>query len=47
MVNVYVLGCDGGVLLLYLDNNESGDNCWVDLYKCDDIKGMVKFYNGV
>ena len=47
LANAYVLGRDGGVPLLYSDNNESGDNRWVDLYKRDDIKGMVKFHNGV
>lgn len=46
LANAYILGRDGGVPLMYSDNNESGDNRWVDLYKRDDIKGMLAFHNG-
>ena len=45
LANAYVFGRDGGVPLVYSDNNESGDNRWADLYKRDDIKGMLKFHN--
>ena len=45
LANAYVFGRDGGVPLVYSDNNESGDNRWENLYKRDDIKGMLKFHN--
>ena len=43
----YVLGRNGGTPMVYSDNNESGDNRWVNAYDRSDIKGMVRFHNGV
>lgn len=46
LAHAYILGRDGGVPLIYSDHNESGDNSrWQDLYKRDNIKGMLKFHN--
>ena len=45
LANAYILGRDGGVPLMYSDNNESGDERWQDLYKRDDIAGMLEFHN--
>ena len=41
----YVMGRDGGSPLLYSDNNESGDNRWVNAWNRDDLKRMVGFHN--
>ncbi|KAB7773532.1 alpha-amylase [Xanthomonas sp. LMG 12462] len=41
----YLLGRDGGVPMVYSDNNESGDNRWVNAYQRDDLKRMVGFHN--
>jgi len=41
----YVLGRDGGSPLLYSDNNESGDNRWVNAYRRNDLKQMIGFHN--
>jgi len=41
----YVLGRNGGVPLLYSDNNESGDNRWVNAWNRTDLKGMLRFHN--
>lgn len=41
----YILGRDGGVPLLYSDNNESGDNRWVDKYRRTDLAAMIRFHN--
>lgn len=43
----YVLGRNGGKPMVYSDNNESGDNRWVNAYKRTDIKGMIRFHNAV
>lgn len=43
----YVLGRDGGTPLLYSDNNESGDNRWVNAWNRDDLRRMVGFHNGM
>ena len=43
----YVLGRNGGTPMVYSDNNESGDNRWVNAYDRTDIKGMVRFHNSV
>lgn len=43
----YVTGRDGGSPLLYSDNNESGDNRWVNAWNRDDLKRMVGFHNAV
>ena len=45
LANAFILGRDGGVPMIYSDNNESGDNRWRDLYKRNDIQGMLKFHN--
>jgi len=46
LANAYILGRDGGSVLIYSDHNESNDNGrWQDLYKRSDIKGMLKFHN--
>ncbi|MBE5315274.1 MAG: alpha-amylase family protein [Xanthomonadales bacterium] len=41
----YVLGRDGGSPLLYSDNNESGDNRWVNAYRRGDLAAMIRFHN--
>jgi alpha-amylase len=41
----YVLGRNGGVPLLYSDNNESGDNRWVNAYRRSDLAQMIRFHN--
>lgn len=41
----YILGRDGGVPLLYSDNNESGDNRWVNAYRRTDLAAMIRFHN--
>lgn len=43
----YVMGRDGGTPLLYSDNNESGDNRWVNAWNRDDLKRMVGFHNAM
>lgn len=45
LAHAYVLGRDGGTPLIYSDHNESGDNRWVNFYKRNDIKGMLRFHN--
>ncbi|GAA5216835.1 alpha-amylase family protein [Corallincola platygyrae] len=47
LAHAYVMGRDGGTPLIYSDNNESGDNRWVNFYKRGDIQGMLRFHNGV
>lgn len=39
------MGRNGGVPLLYSDNNESGDNRWVIAYKRTDLTAMIRFHN--
>lgn len=41
----YILGRNGGVPLLYSDNNESGDNRWVNAYLRSDLRAMIRFHN--
>lgn len=41
----YVMGRNGGVPLLYSDNNESGDNRWVHAYRRSDLVQMIRFHN--
>lgn len=41
----YVLGRDGGSPLLYSDNNESGDNRWVNAFRRSDLAAMIRFHN--
>jgi alpha-amylase len=43
----YLFGRNGGKPMVYSDNNESGDNRWVNAYKRNDIKGMIRFHNAV
>jgi alpha-amylase len=43
----YLLGRNGGVPMIYSDNNESGDNRWVNAWDRADIKAMVRFHNAV
>ncbi|MEQ4576373.1 MAG: alpha-amylase family protein [Gammaproteobacteria bacterium] len=43
----YLLSRDGGVPMVYSDNNESGDNRWVNAYLREDIKRMVGFHNAM
>ncbi len=43
----YIMGRNGGVPMVYSDNNESGDNRWVNAYDRADLKGMVRFHNSV
>lgn len=51
LAHTYLLGRDGGVPLIYSDNNEShyevDRDRWLDLYKRPDIKAMVQFHNAV
>lgn len=41
----YILGRSGGVPMLYSDNNESGDNRWVNAWNRADLKAMIRFHN--
>jgi len=43
----YLFGRNGGKPMVYSDNNESGDNRWVNAYNRSDIKGMIRFHNAV
>ena len=43
----YIFGRNGGNPMVYSDNNESGDNRWVNAYRRTDIKGMIRFHNAV
>lgn len=43
----YILGRNGGVPMVYTDQNESGDNRWVDAWKRTDLKAMIGFHNAV
>ena len=43
----YVMGRNGGSPLLYSDNNESGDNRWVNAWNRNDLKQMTRFHNAV
>lgn len=43
----YLFGRNGGVPMVYSDNNESGDNRWVNAYQRDDLRRMIGFHNGV
>ncbi|NJM98393.1 MAG: alpha-amylase [Phormidesmis sp. RL_2_1] len=51
LAHAYVLGRDGGVPLIYSDNNESHHEAdrdrWCDLYKRPDITAMIHFHNAV
>ncbi len=41
----YLLGRSGGVPMVYSDNNESGDNRWVNAYLRTDLQRMIGFHN--
>jgi alpha-amylase len=43
----YLFGRDGGTPMVYSDNNESGDNRWVNAYNRTDLKRMIGFHNAV
>ncbi|WP_440904439.1 carbohydrate-binding module family 20 domain-containing protein [Catenovulum sp. SX2] len=45
----YILGRDGGVPLVYTDNNETTkfNGRWVDAYKDVDLTSMINFHNTV
>lgn len=51
LANAYIMGRDGGVPMIYSDHNESGDKGdnarWQDMYKRNDIEGMIDFHNSV
>ncbi len=41
----YILGRNGGVPMVYTDNNESGDNRWVNAWNRSDLRAMIRFHN--
>lgn len=43
----YILGRDGGVPMVYSDNDESGDGRWVDAWLRDDLRRMIGFHHAV
>lgn len=43
----YILGRNGGVPMVYTDNNESGDNRWVNAWNRSDLRAMIRFHNTV
>ncbi len=43
----YLLGRDGGVPMVYTDNDESGDGRWVDAWRRDDLVRMIGFHNAM
>jgi len=53
LTNVYLMGRDGGVPLIYSDNNQSAANYpedrnrWANSWKRDDIAAMLRFHNAV
>lgn len=51
LAHAYILGRDGGVPLIYSDNNEShypeDKDRWLNLYKRPDIVAMIQFHNAV
>lgn len=52
LATAYIMGRDGGVPLIYSDNNESAHypedrNRWADMFKREDIVRMLKFHNAV
>jgi alpha-amylase len=51
LAHAYILGRDGGVPLIYSDNNESkyevDRDRWKDIYKRSDIVAMIAFHNAV
>lgn len=53
LANVYLLGRDGGVPLVYSDNNQSAArypedrNRWANSWQREDIAAMLRFHNAV
>lgn len=51
LAHAYVLGRDGGVPLIYSDNNESiyaeDKDRWLNLYSRPDIVAMIQFHNAL
>jgi len=53
LANVYLMGRDGGVPLVYSDNNQSAArypedrNRWADSWLREDIAAMIRFHNAV
>ena len=53
LANVYLMGRDGGVPLVYSDNNQSAGkypedlNRWANSWMRDDITSMIRFHNAV
>ncbi|MEL6469055.1 MAG: alpha-amylase family glycosyl hydrolase [Cyanobacteria bacterium J06623_4] len=51
LAHAYMLGRDGGVPLIYSDNNEShypeDKDRWLNLYKRPDITAMITFHNAL
>jgi alpha-amylase len=43
----YIMGRNGGVPMVYTDNNESGDNRWVNAWNRSDLRAMIRFHNAV
>lgn len=43
----FILGRNGGVPMVYTDNNESGDNRWVNAWNRTDLRAMIRFHNTV
>lgn len=53
LANVYLMGRDGGVPMVYSDNNQSAGrypedlNRWANSWNRDDITAMLRFHNAV
>ncbi len=43
----YIMGRNGGVPMILSDNNESGDNRWINAYRRSDLSAMTKFHNAM
>jgi alpha-amylase len=43
----YIIGRGLGTPMVYSDNNESGDNRWVNAYARADLKNMIGFHNAL
>jgi alpha-amylase len=43
----YIIGRGQGSPMVYSDNNESGDNRWVNAYARTDLKNMIGFHNAM
>lgn len=53
LTNIYLMGRDGGVPMIYSDGNQSADqypedsNRWANAWMREDISAMVRFHNAV